>query len=300
MVLPDLNRLSMFIAVAQAGGFTAAAERMGVAKSMVSQQVGQLELELGVTLFARTTRRVTLTESGEALLGLSEPLLQGLQDAVASMGSGAAELSGRLKLTAPADYAGQILAPVLAQFALQHPRVQLEILATDQQVDLVAEGVDLAIRMGTLSDSSLRATKLGQFEQVPVAAPGLLARVGVPNQPAMLAELPWLALTALRAPLSWRFTDPTGAETLVRLRAVLKANSTTILMEMARAGLGGAILPDYMVMGDLAIGRLCRLVPDQQLPAGGTYAVYPTTRQPPAKVRSLIDFLRQHMDAAGA
>ncbi|MBB5018443.1 DNA-binding transcriptional LysR family regulator [Chitinivorax tropicus] len=291
---PDINRLALFVNVAQAGGFTAAADRLGVAKSMVSQQIAQLEAELGVALFARTTRRVTLTEAGETLLSQCEPLLSALLDAVSDIGSGTAVLRGRLKITAPSDYAARVLAPVLARFALKHPDLQLELLATDQQIDLVAEGVDLALRMGALADSNLRAARLGQFAQVPVASPDLVQRVGRPTAPEALADMPWLALTALRAPLSWRFTGQTGQVCAVRLKSVFRANSTGVLLEMARAGLGGVVLPDYMLADDIARGTLIHLVPTWQLPMGGIYVVYPAVRQVPVKVRMLIDHLRQY------
>lgn len=287
----DLNRLQVFTAVVEAGGFTAAAERLGMSKSQVSLQIARLEAELGHALFSRSTRRVAATEAGQQLYADSAPLLAGLQGALARLDRGG-ELEGRLRITAGASYSDGVLGGLLADFAARHPRLEIELIASDIKLDLLAEGVDVAIRGGILSDSSLRAVKLGGFSQVPVAAPGLLARIGLPRQPEDLNGQPWVALTVLASPLTWHFEHPDGRSATVRARAAMRVNSANVARECARAGVGCAVLPDYMVREELADGRLVALLPGWQLPGAGIYAVYPAARYLPVKVRAFIDFLR--------
>ncbi|WP_269532592.1 LysR family transcriptional regulator [Chitinimonas sp. BJYL2] len=292
---PDLNRLALFAAVVEAGGFTAAADKLGMAKSQLSQQVARLEAELGVALLTRTTRRVGVTEAGERLHTDCAPLLAGLHEAVSRLGQ-EGTLSGRLRITAGSAYSEGVLGGLLVQFARLHPALELELVASDTPLDLVAEGMDLAIRAGILRDSSLHAVKLGDFAQVAVATPGLFAQMGCPRTPAALNGQPWVALSVLPSPLTWGFRHGEGgaAET-VRGRAVMRMNSASLVRECVRADVGCGVLPDYMLHEDLATGRLIHLLPDWQLPAAGIYAVYPAARYLPAKVRALIDYLRLHL-----
>src|SRR5512140_1194383 len=169
-----LHRLTVFIAVAEAGGFTAAAERLGVTKAMVSQQLSRLEAELGAMLFTRTTRRVTLTEAGSQLYAECTPLLRELDSVLDRVGQETEGLHGSLRLTASSDFVDAILASPLAEFAALHPKLQIELMASEEVLDLVGERIDLAIRGGWLRDSSLQATRLGAFEQYVLASPAYL------------------------------------------------------------------------------------------------------------------------------
>lgn len=269
-----------------------------MAKSLVSQQVAKLEAELGVALFTRSTRRVAPTEAGVALYQDCTPLLAALTQAVTRAGEVRGALEGRLRLTAPADYAGNALGPWLAEFALLHPALEIEIIVSDHVLDLVGEGLDLAIRMGVLKDSSLHASKLGDFRQIVIAAPALLARGAPVQQPADLAGIPWVVLSQLKSPLNWLFTPASGDAQPVRMRPVLRANSASLVRHMVRAGVGASVLPDFMVADDIASGVLVQLLPAWSLTPGGIYAVYPAAQYLPAKVRALIDFLRPRVAAS--
>lgn len=293
----ELKRLAVFAAVAEGGGFTAAAGRLGSTKAMVSAQVRRLEAELGATLFVRTTRRVSLTEAGRQLFEESAPLLRELEAVLdrAGGGSGGA-LRGTLRLTVPGNYLAGGLAQRLARFAALHPQLQLDLVATDTVLDLVGEGFDLAIRGGWLPDSTLRAVRLGQFEQWVVAAPAYLARHGLPRAPQDLAGHRWVTLSLLRAPLTWTFTHRGGARRIVRMQPAARCNTPVAVQELVREGLGISALTDYMARADVEQGRLVRLLPGWTLPSGGIHAVYPSSRHVPAKVRALIDFLRQGLD----
>lgn len=288
----DLNSLVIFDTVVEAGGFTAAAERLGVAKAKVSVQVARLEKQLGASLFTRTTRRVALTDAGRALHAECGPLLRGLQEAVNAVGGDDAALSGTLRISTSVDHAAQWLAPAAAQFAQQHPTLNIDLRSADRIADLVAEGIDLAIRLGWLRDSSLRAVKLGEFDQYVVASPDYLRRAGKPKRPEQLAEMEWLALTLLPAPFTWRFTGKSGEVSTVQVKARIRMDSPTTLRAMLRQGGGISILDQYSAREDLAAGRLVRVLADWQLPRGGIHAVYPPGRHVPPKVRTFIDFYR--------
>ncbi len=289
----NLNRIELFAAVAEAGGFTAAAERLGMTKAGLSQQIARLEAQLGTALFVRTTRRVTLTEAGETLLRDTAPLIQSLHDSVARLNGDIAVPTGTLRITAPADHAASLLAPALAAFGDLYPDLQIDLLATDEVLDLVRERVDVAIRMGWLRDSSLRATQLGRFEQFAVASPDYLARSGLQaKHPRDLVGERWLVLSLLSAPLTWTFVHPEGENCTIRLQPAMRTSTPTTALVLAQHGAGVVVLDEGTVTPSLKDGRLVRLLPDWTLPAGGMYAVYPDSRHVPAKVRVFIAFFR--------
>ena len=289
----DLNRLGAFIAVAQCGGFTAAAERLGVTKARVSLDVQRLERALGVSLFHRTTRKVRLTEAGRQLLEDTAPLLAGLHDAVARTHRSAGEVTGTLRITAPVDLAAQQLAGIVAAFSDRHPGLRIALHASDRVSDMLAEGIDIAFRMGWLRDSTLRAVKLGDFEQFVVAAPSYLQRAGTPRKPEELAGHAWLALTLLPAPLTWKFSARNGQTRSVRTSARLQTDSATTLRSLLRAGAGVTVMDRFSVQADIAEGRLQRLLPDWRVPSGGIFAVFPPGRHLSAAAQAFLEFYRE-------
>ena len=285
----DLNALPVFAAVAEAGGFTAGAERLGMAKAKVSLMVSRLEAQLGTSLFARTTRRVVLTEAGQALYAECVPALRGVEESIAQVGS-AGNLTGVLRISVAVDYAAQSLAPALAAFAARHPGLELDVRTSDRVVDLLKEGIDLAIRVGWLRDSSLRATRLGEFEQHVLAAPAYLKAAGPIKVPADLASHAWVALTLLPAPLTWKFASARGQTRTVRMNARLRTDSGGTLRALLENGMGVSVMDSLSSAQAVREGRLTRLLPQWSLPKGGVYVVYPPGRQVPAKVRAFIDF----------
>ncbi len=287
----DLNRLAIFAALVEAGSFTAAAERLGMTKSRVSQQLAALEGELGVTLVLRTTRRMALTSAGEQFHADSLRLLDEARAAIARVGAARSTPSGLLRITAPGDYGPAVIAPALASFKQAYPQVEIDLVATDRITDPIAERFDLSIRVGWLRDSSLRATRLASFKQCLIAAPAYLAARGTPSRPRDLIRHDWIALSALRSPLRWTFTARKGARTSVRAHSTIQTNSTLTVHAFVRAGIGITVLPDYLVDPDLRSGRLVRVLPQYELPDGGIFVVYPG-REPPAKVRACIEHLR--------
>lgn len=298
--MKSLDGLQVFAAVAEAGSFTAAADKLGMTKANVSLQTARLEALLGVTLLTRTTRRVRLTEAGQALYDQASPALHTLRSAIVQAGQREAALQGTLRLTAPIEHFTQSLAPIVTGFAEMHPELQLELHTSDQVVDLVKEGIDLAIRLGALRDSTLRAIRLGTFEQQVVAAPDYLKRHGTPQTPEQLAEHDWVALTLMRTPLTWNFTAPDGEVTTVRMRSRLRVNSSTSLRALLLNGAGISVLDHYSIARDIAAGRLVRLLPQWSLPPGGLYAVLPPGRHIAAAARAFVEYYRAHLARASA
>ena len=291
----NLNRLAAFAAVVESGSFTAAAEKLGLTKAMVSQHVSRLEKELGISLLTRTTRKVTPTETGAAFYADCAQVLNELEAAVARVGGGSEVPGGTLRLTTAEDYGAAVVVPAIAGFMNKYPAMKVELVATDQVVDLIAGRFDLAIRTGWLRDSSLRATRLGDFDQIVAAAPAYLKRFGTPRRPADLAKHRWIAITLLRSALTWTFTSKDGRTQTVRVSAAVSTNSTASLRAFMREGVGISILPNYMLDADIRAGRLVRLLPNWTLPQGGVHAVYPNVRYTSAKVRAFVDFFREQL-----
>lgn len=287
----DLNALLVFAAVAEQRSFTGAAEQLGVAKARVSLVIGRLEKQLGQTLFARTTRRVVLTEAGEALYEQGVPPVRAAQDALARFGAGG-ELQGVLRIAAPVEYAGQTLAPSLPVFAALHPGLEIDVKASERVVDMVREGIDVSLRMGWLRDSTLKAVRLGDFAQHLLASPSYLARSPRIAQPADLAKHEWVALSLLPSPLTWKFQSARGQVRTVRVAGRMRTDSVASLRGILAAGWGVSVMDEFSAAPAVAKGELVRVLPQWTLPRGGVHAVFAPGRHVPAKVRAFVDFYR--------
>ncbi|MDO5103065.1 MAG: LysR family transcriptional regulator [Lautropia sp.] len=295
----SLNRLLYFCAVVEAGSFTLAAERLGVGKAVVSQQVAQLEKTLRTTLLLRTTRRLSLTEEGGRFYHRCVDVLKAAELAFDELSASNETPTGTLRLTAPLDVGLQVLVPVIATFRARYPACRVEADFSDSKRDLLSGEYELSIRAGWLTEQHLSARRLGAFEQV-LVAPGSWADSGEADRirsPEALADLPFVANRALRDPLAWRFRHPDGEALPVRLVADLAFDTTLAVKEAVLAGAGLAVLPDYVVRAELASGRLCRLLPQWQLPKGDIHAVFPSSRYRQPRVRAFIDLLVARMNA---
>ncbi|WP_159667555.1 LysR family transcriptional regulator [Andreprevotia sp. IGB-42] len=289
----NLNRLLVFVTVVEAGSLTAAATRLGLAKTMVSTHMQRLEHEVGTSLLVRTTRRLGLTEAGEAFYEASRRIVREVEAAVDAAAQDSSAPRGTLRITAPIDYGATVVAPVCVALRQRYPDLKIELLAGDRLFDLVGEGIDVAIRIGNLPDSNHQAVRIAGFNDVLVASPALLQHRSVPATPAALADWPFIALSVLPQPLNWAFShQDTAARQTVRFAAGFSANTAYGVRAAALAGGGLAMLPDFAVRDDLASGALVALLPQWQAPVGGIHAVFPAARHRPRKVRVLIDALR--------
>ncbi|KMM75988.1 LysR family transcriptional regulator [Xanthomonas sp. NCPPB 1128] len=286
----NLNRLAYFAAVVDTGSFTRAAERLGITKTVVSQQVAKLETELQTALLMRTTRRVEPTEAGRLLHARSVSVLRQVEDAIGEVTRSNVEPSGVLRVAAPNDYGTSRIAPLAAAFTRRHPACQVELILADTRVDPVASQIDLSIRVGWLDDSSLHARRIGGFRQCLVATPELARSLAVAD-PDDLAQVPFVANSALREPLTWHFVKDDFERRTVRMRQALSTNATPAVLAATLAGGGVSVLPDFLVADALAAGTLVAVLPDWSLPAGGIHVVYPTARFRPSKVTAFVEML---------
>lgn len=290
----DLNSLQLVQALAHSGSFTAAAERLGCTKTKISLQIKALEQQLGVALFRRTTRQVSLTSAGEQLMAQCVPLFAQLQRELQQLQHQDTVLSGKLVLTAPEDYANQILLPVLLEFSQLHPQVDIELRSSDQVRDLVREGIDLAIRGGWLRDSSLKAQKLGEFGQWLLATPQYLAKHAEIISLDDLTAHPLIGFNQLRSPLHWRFSFA-GQQLDLQFRSRFTVSSTASIQALLLQHAGLGILTDYTARPLIASGQLVHILPQWQLPKGGIYAVYPPGPHRPLRVRRFVELLQQRL-----
>ncbi len=287
----NLNRLIYFAAVVDTGSFTRAAERLGITKAVVSQQVAQLEQDLRTSLLVRTTRRVHPTEAGRMFHARCVRILRDAEEAFDELAQAATEPTGTLRITAPNDYGTNVVVPAITAFTTRFPACRVELTLRDETVDLVSGEVDLAIRVGWLVDSSLQARKIGSFQQFLLGAPALVDQLATVRDPEDLATLPFVANRALGEPLHWHFSRDDLDERAVRMQAKIAIDSTPGVLAAVRAGGGLSVLPDFLVTDDLASGRLKRVLPQWQLPSGGIYTVYPAARFRPPKVSAFVEML---------
>ena len=287
----NLKRLAYFAEVVETGSFTAAAERLGITKAVVSQQVARLEQAFETTLLVRTTRSVRPTEEGRAFYERCARVLSEAQEAFDGLEAEDRTPTGLLRLTAPFDYGVAVVVPAIAEFHRRFPACTADLVISDRTLDPVEKDIELAIRVGWLADSNLRARRIGSFQQVLVAGPGLAARLGDDAEPDQVADLPFVANSVLRDPLNWIFSNSEGQQRAVRVSATLAIDATLGVLEAVRAGIGASVLPDFAVTTDLASGRLARLLPAWDLESGGIYVVTPATRFRRARVTAFLDIL---------
>ena len=285
------HAMTTFAAVVQAGSFARAAARLDLSVSAVSRQVAELEAHLGARLLNRSTRRLSLTESGQAFYERCVQLLADLAEAEEEIGASAIVPRGTLKLTASISFGARYLAPAIADFRRRHPELRFDIELSDRVVDLVDEGIDLAIRIGEIGSQALIGRRIGIAQMICCAAPSYLARHAAPRAPADLAAHACLTYAYSSGGNVWRFVDASRAVHEVKAGGPVHANNGEVLCALARAGVGVALEPDFIVADDIRDGRLVALLPGYIAPAINIHAAYPSRRHLSAKVRVFIDFL---------
>ncbi|MDK6076490.1 LysR family transcriptional regulator [Massilia varians] len=284
------EEMRVFAAVVEAGGFTAAAARLGMSKAAVSRHVAELEERLGVRLLHRTTRRLSTTAEGELFHARCRELLDRLEEAEAELGSGSTTAQGVARINVPLSFGLMHLAPLWPRLLERHPGLELDVSLSDRVVDLVDEGYDLAVRIGQLPASSLVSRRLASTRLVACAAPAYLAAHGAPARPAELARHAVIGYSLFASGDTWSFSGPAGEET-VKVQPRMRTNNGDTCRAAALAGQGIILQPSFMVGADLAEGRLVELMPGWRSIALGIYAVYPSRKFLAPKVRVIIDFL---------
>lgn len=286
----DIEELRTFVEVADAGGISSAAIRLGVAKSIVSRRLLRLEEELGVQLLSRSTRGAALTEAGATFRDHAARVCAEIDTAREAI-SPAGELRGRLRVAVPLSFGPTHFAPILAEMARRHPRLQIQACYSDRFVDLIAEGYDCAIRVGYLQDSNLVARRIGRIDGRLVASPAYIAAHGAPQSPEELAGHEAL----MQGTESWQLTDGDRIVT-VRPQGRFKSDNGTALVAAAAAGLGIAYLPDWLTHEHLASGALVPVMTRHPPPPAGAYVVRPPGQHPARKIRVLTELLIEYCE----
>lgn len=287
--------LRAYVQVVESGSLTRAAEALQVATSAVSRRIKDLEQRLGAQLLQRTTRQMRMTAAGERFHRRAVEILQALEEAETEAGNQTAALHGPLRIAAPLSFGLSHLAPILVDFACEHPELELDVDLSDRMVDLIGEGLDLAVRIGNLRDSSLIARRLAEVRTVLCAAPDYLEKHGMPTQPDDLTGHPLLIYTGSERSdrgQSPSYAAPDGSTGALAMRAGLRSNNGDLLREAAVSGVGYALQPSFIVHKAIESGALVPVMTDHAFPTVTIYIVYPQTRHIPARARAFIDFAR--------
>lgn len=299
---PDADDLLLFARVMEAGSFSRAAERVHCPKSTVSRRIAALETRLGEKLLQRSTRKLALTDFGAGVLEHARAVAAEVDGALALALHRQSKPSGRLRVSMPADFAEQVASRMLADFALSYPEVQLELDLTPRRVDLIGEGFDLAIRMGTLDeDSQLAARRLATTHWQLYASPDYLARVGEPLLPQALESMHGLMLLSRTGePLPWRLSREGAEPVLVKPVQRTLANSPSVLARMALCGVGIAGVDRLLVRHSPEFGALQPVLPDWQLPGSTAWAVFPERRLMPLRTRVFLEAMSALLESCPA
>jgi DNA-binding transcriptional LysR family regulator len=292
-----LKQIEAFVSAATRGSLSAAARVEGVTPAIIGRRLDALEARLGVKLLLRTTRKLTITFEGQAFLEDCQKTLNDLANAEAAVSLGSIRASGQLRISAPAGFGRQHVAPLVGEYMKANPEVTVNLDLSDRLVDLLNENIDCAIRIGELTDSSLVSVRLGAMRRMVVASPAYLVAHGVPREPADLVAHNCLSLGQQRG---WVFLNPaTGEADTLKVSGSFECNDGAVLHEWALAGQGLAWRSLWEVGQDLKEGRLTSVLDGWQAPPMGIYAVFPQRRHLPLRVRLFIDLLKETYGRAG-
>jgi DNA-binding transcriptional LysR family regulator len=292
--MAETLELEVFNCVVKHGSYAKAADELSLSPSGVSRIVSRLEERLGARLVQRTTRKLSLTEAGTAFHARTAQLLLDLAEAEAEVREATLKPHGTLRVTAPVVLGQLHVAPLFEGLLRQHPELSLDLSLTDRFVDLIDEGLDLAIRVGALPDSRLMVRRLCSNHRILVAHADYLEQHGTPTQPSDLAQHDCLIFTQFSRPREWRLVGPEGL-TSVTVRARIASNNPMVLTESAKRGFGITLGATLSIAPALLAGELVRVLPDYEFEASAIFALYPSARQLSTKVRAALDYLAQHL-----
>lgn len=291
--LPDLEGLAVFAKVAERRSFAGAAQELSLSKATVSKAVSRVEAKLGTRLFNRTSRRLALTEAGRSLVARAAHILAEGEMAEAEGLAQSVAPRGLIRLAAPMSFGLLHLAPLLPDFFAIYPHISIDLHLSDAMVDVIGDGFDAALRIAALPDSSLLARRLCDTPRFLIASPAYLERHGRPDHPLELEK--HACLGYLLTPDLWRFTDGNGESVSVRPNGPLRVNNGDAMVPALLAGLGLAVLPEFIIAEPLRDGRLEKLLPSWTLPSGALHWVTPPGNPRPARLTALADFLAQRL-----
>lgn len=292
--LPDFEAWAIFAKVAERGSFSAAAEELGLAKTTVSKAVTRLEERMRTTLLHRTTRQLSLTESGRASLDRALRILNDGEAVEAEILEEAAIPRGLIRLACTGAFGVRTLAPLIPEFLKRYPEIELDLQITDAKIDLIADGFDGVIKVGQLADSSMRASRLFSHRLPVVGAPALFDRYGRPEQPDDILKMPIMVYTHVREAQEWRFFHPVHGERLVMVQGSIRMNNGLAALPVLLEGLAITLQPEVYIWNELREGRLEEVLKEWTLVPVPVHLVTPPGRARPARLRVLLEFLREN------
>lgn len=292
-----INLMQSALMVAETGSFTEAADRLGISNRQISKHVAQLEEQLGVRLFLRTTRQVNVTDIGQSFLQKADTLVAAHNELWQSTKNQSSEVAGNLRISAPLSFGEMVVSPLLAALLKDHPKLNIQLDLTDRYINLVEEGYDAAIRIGVLSDSSLVAKKLGKTGLTLVAAPSFLQGVEVPKSPEDIEALPAIVDRNYRERFRWPFVID-GETKRIAVKPRIEVNSPTAARRLALEGLGVTMSPRFVVKEQIENGELVELLPQFMPQTLGIYLVYPAQRFMHSKLHALRDHFTKNIAKA--
>ncbi len=288
-MIEDLKSLLLFAKTVECGSFRQAARSLGVSPSVVSYQISQIEKRYGVALLYRSTRRLSLTDDGEKLLGYARQIIDATERGLDLLSGNAAQPRGRLKISLPAAFARSPLTMAISKFAMTCPDVEFAIGFSDVHKDLIAEGIDLAIRTGPLEDSSLLSKKIQSVPRRLVASPSYLEKVRQPRTPEDVAELDWIRLAML--PANRKFNRKNGEQRTIDYRYRISVDNVEGMCQVVKGGLGLATLPGFLADEEIKAGKLLELLPEWDVEPLEVFAVWPPNAPRESLTRRLLDYL---------
>lgn len=291
--LPDLEAWAIFAKVVEKGSFSQASEDLGLAKTTVSKAITRLEKRMQTSLLHRTTRKLSLTESGRLVLERATRILSDGTAIEADILEEAAVPRGMIRIASTTGFGLTALARVLPDFMNAYPEVEIDLHLTEDRVDVVAEGFDIAVQIGQSEDSTLRSSRLFSLRRPLVASPAYVARYGMPEHPSDLEHFPTLVPSNVPWAADWEFTRDGHAPVAVRVTGRCQINNAQAMLPSLLGGVGMALMPEFVVSRDIEDGRLVELMPGWSAVPGSIYLISPPGRARPARVRVLIDFLRE-------
>ncbi len=295
----DLNDVAAFVRVVENSGFAKAARELGVPTSTVSRAVARLEETVGVRLLHRTTRNLSVTSEGHAFHQRVAPLVASLRDATRTLGTNGKEPEGLLRVTAPNDIGSAFLSEEVVHFTDRYPLLRVELMLTNRKLNLISEGLDVAVRAGKLESSSLVARKVGTLQVELFASPSYAERHRLPTTLAELSRHHIVAFGARDGKITWQLEGPRGQET-AELACRIACDDFGFVRAAAVAGGGIGLIPRMIALSDVATGRLVRVLPEYGLKGAPLHVIYPSSRQVPTKVTVFRDFLAKSCSEAGA
>jgi len=287
--MSEFAAIPVFVAVVENGGFSAASRTLGVSKSAVSKRITQLENHLGVLLLHRTTRKLSLTEAGERYYEHAAQALSAAWKAEDAVTELQGEPQGKLKISSPMSFGRLHVAPLIPKFMQRYPKLQIDLVMDDRNIDLVAGGIDVAIRSGDMPDSTLIARKLTPLRQVLCASPTYIERYGMPVAPSELRERNCILFSYSGDANEWTLKNGDKSEAVL-VSGSYRVNNSEALLEALREGVGIGRLPTFVAGPDLKVGNLVRILESYHMPDHTFYAVFPERQYLPAKVRAFLDF----------